>query len=280
MPSSINPEFKRSANSWTDFIPSPGSETSLAKFIVLPFANVRLSEVKSFKILSETLKVAEDWFPIEFKFIDLTDPGIEDTTPSFKNEVAKSGFEDLVKTSSIFGGRNLSWINAVFPRSFNSTEPTFWALAEIKFLEAAAKSLADVRLNLKAPARVLLGDISTISPSSGFPIIWTSRPSNDNLLPWVMEIPLDELTSQLFIDFINLAVMFSWIILFGFPITTSKSNLDLLYGFATGTIELVENIDFPWFPFKSIPDVWISLNSRLSLSANALISLCTSSTKL
>ena len=104
MPSSINPEFKRSANSWTDLIPSPGSEISLAKFIVLPFANVRLSEVKSVKILSETLKVADDWFPIEFKFIDLTDPGIDDTTPSFKNEVAKSGFEDLVKTSSIFGG--------------------------------------------------------------------------------------------------------------------------------------------------------------------------------
>ena len=55
----------------------------------------------------------------------MTDPGIKETTPSFKNEVAKSGLEDLVKTSSILGGRKLSLTNDVFPSSFNSTDPTF-----------------------------------------------------------------------------------------------------------------------------------------------------------
>ena len=101
----------------------------------------------------------------------MTDPGIKETTPSFKNEVAKSGLEDLVKTSSILGGRKLSLTSDVFPSSFNSTEPTFCALEEIRFFEAAAKSFGDTRLNLNAPARVLFGDISTMSPSSGFPII-------------------------------------------------------------------------------------------------------------
>jgi hypothetical protein len=65
----------------------------------------------------------------------LTDPGIKETTPSFKNEVAKSGLEDLVKTSSILGGRKLSLTSDVFPSSFNSTEPTFCALEEIRFLK-------------------------------------------------------------------------------------------------------------------------------------------------
>ena len=261
-------------------IPSPGSEISFTRLTTFPFAKVRFREVKSFKILSETENVAEDWFPIEFKFIDLTDPGIEETTPSFKNEVAKSGLEDLVKTSSILGGRKLSLTNAVFPSNFNSTEPTFWALEEIRFFEAAAKSFGDIRLNLKAPARVLFGDISTMSPSSGFPIIWTSKPSNDNLLPWMRDTPLEEFTSQLLLNFINFAEIFSWIILSGLPITISKSKFDLLNEFAIGAIEFVENMDFPWFPFKSIPDVCISLNSRPNLSAKALISPCTLSTRL
>ncbi len=110
-------------------------------------------------------------------------------------------------------------------------------------------------MNLKAPARVFVGETSTISPSSGFPIIWTSKPSKVNLFPCINDIPLEELTSQLLMDLINLALIFSCMILSGFPTTTSKVKFDLLNELALGFMEFVENMDFPWLPFKSIPEV-------------------------
>ena len=228
MPSSIKPEFKKSANCSTDLMPFPGSVISWAKFIELPLANVRFKDEKSFRWISWIEKVAEDWFPIEFRFIDLTDPGIVETTPSFKKEVANRGFEDLLKTSSTVEGRKLFWTIPVFPRSFRSTDPIFVELADIKFFEAAAKSSAAVNLKVNAPAFVLFGDITTLSPSWGSPITWISWPSNFNLLPYWTEIPLDELISQLEFDPVNFAVMFSCFILLGFPMITSKSNFDLL----------------------------------------------------
>ena len=53
---------------------------------------------------SEIVNVADDWFPIELKLIDLVDEGIVVTGPSFKKDVATNGFVLEEKILSKLGG--------------------------------------------------------------------------------------------------------------------------------------------------------------------------------
>ena len=51
------------------------------------------------------VKVADDWFPIELKLIDLVVDGIVVTGPSFKKVVATKGLLLEVNISVVLGGK-------------------------------------------------------------------------------------------------------------------------------------------------------------------------------
>ena len=106
-PSNIKPEFSKLANSSTDLIPSPGSvaaELIVISSSLLPSVSLILNDEKPLISASEIVNVADDWFPREFKLIDLVVEGIVVTGPSFKNVVATKGFPLEEKTSSIVEG--------------------------------------------------------------------------------------------------------------------------------------------------------------------------------
>ena len=63
--------------------------------------------------------------------------------------------------------------------------------------------------------------------------------------------------------------------LLGSPSITLKLRELLLSKFAFGVIELTENIAFPTFPCRSMPEVWIVFISFANFSARLLISLWT-----
>ena len=172
MPSSIRPEFKISASSFTDFIPSPGSVVAALISTTLLFASVILKEEKPLTSASAIVKEADDWFPKELRFKELIVEGIVVTGPSFKNVVATRGFVEDVNTSSIFDGKLTSFVWTV-PNSFKSTLPIFLELLLIKFFDAAAKSSGFIKLNLMDADFDLDGEIIKLSPSWGVPRIST-----------------------------------------------------------------------------------------------------------
>ena len=127
--------MRRLANSWTVFIPSPGSEA--AEFIVIsslftPTASLILKDEKPLISASDIVNVADDWFPSELKLMDLVDEGIVVIGPFFKKDVATSGLSLEVKTLSKLGGNANSFADED-PIMFNSTLPTFDEFFEIKF---------------------------------------------------------------------------------------------------------------------------------------------------
>ena len=123
------------------------------------------------------VKVADDWFPIELKLIDLVVDGIVVTGPSFKKVVATKGLLLEVNVSVILGGKFI-FCSSVEPIIFKSTLPVLAGFFEIRFLEAAAKSSGLFKLNFIEPALVWRGDITKPSPSWGCPIISILYPSN------------------------------------------------------------------------------------------------------
>ena len=172
LPSSIRPEFNKSANSLTDLIPSPGSDALELILIVFALASVILKEENPFISASEIENIADDWLPNELKFIELVLDGIVVIGPSFKNDVAIRGFVDEVNTSWIFVGKLISF-SSTAPNKFKFTSPILLEFLEIKFLEAAAKSSGFFRLNFIAPDFDVDGDISKPSPSWGVPLTIT-----------------------------------------------------------------------------------------------------------
>ena len=88
-------------------MPSPGSvatELILISSLLLPSVSLILNDEKPLISASEIVNVADDWFPREFKLIDLVVEGIVVTGPSFKKVVATKGLPLDAKTSSILGG--------------------------------------------------------------------------------------------------------------------------------------------------------------------------------
>ena len=203
LPSNINPEFNKLANSSTDLIPSPGSvaaELIVISSLLLPSVSLILNDENPFISASEIVNVPDDWFPRELKLIDLVVEGMVVIGPSFKKVVATNGFSLEEKTWSILGGWFISSL-VVKPIMFNSTLPTLDVFLEIKFFEAAAKSSAFRRWNFMAPAFVDDGDIWNPSPSWGWPIISTWKPLKLILFPVATERPLESLISQLLLNF-------------------------------------------------------------------------------
>ena len=182
LPSSIRPEFNKSASSLTDFIPSPGSVVLAFKLIVFALAKVTLKDEKPLIWASAIVKIADDWFPKELKFISLIVDGIVATDPSLIKEVANNGFVDDAKISSIFDGKFIFSVSTA-PNKLKFTFPKLSELLLIKFLEAAAISSGFFKLNFIAPDLVEAGEIMNPSPSWGLPLIWTSKPSNWILFP-------------------------------------------------------------------------------------------------
>ena len=101
LPSNINPEFNKLANSSTDLIPSPGSvaaELIVISSLLLPSVSLILNDENPFISASEIVNVPDDWFPRELKLIDLVVEGMVVIGPSFKKVVATNGFSLEEKT--------------------------------------------------------------------------------------------------------------------------------------------------------------------------------------
>ena len=152
------------------------------KLIVFALAKVTLKDEKPLIWASAIVKIADDWFPKELKFISLIVDGIVATAPSFIKAVANNGFADDEKISCISDGKLISSVLTA-PNKLKFTFPRLSELLLIKFLEAAARSSGFFKLNFIAPDLVEDGEIIKPSPFWGLPWISIWKPSKLILFP-------------------------------------------------------------------------------------------------
>ena len=167
---------------------------------------------KLFTLLSNKEKLTEDWLPIELRINESVEVGIVNIGPSLRKDEASKGLEEFEKMSSNFEG-TWFWGLLTIPRRFNWVLPVLVKSAEIRVLDAAAKSSGEVNINFKAPDEVSSGEIVNLSPFWGFPLISIEKPSKFNLLPFINLIPFESLICHELLFSTNLALMVSCFIL-------------------------------------------------------------------
>ena len=179
-PSSKSPEFNISANSFTDFIPSPGSVAAEVKFILFP--SVKLIDIfeKPLIWLSYIPKVADDCLDNDDNLNSFVFTGIEANAPSLRNSEAKSGFVDELNTSWILG-IEFWFVSISVPIILSSALLVLFKDAEIKFLDAAAIAFGSFNKKLNADAFEEDGFKENWSPSEGTPFIFNLNPSKAKL---------------------------------------------------------------------------------------------------
>ena len=179
-PSNNSPEFNMLANSFTDFIPSPGSVPAELRFILFPSDKLIDILEKPLIWLSWIPKVADDCLDSDENLISFVFVGIVANAPSLRNSVAKSGFVDELKTSSILD-IEFSFISDSVPIILSSALLVLLSEAEIKLLDAAAIAFGSVSKKVKADAFDNEGLKENWSPSDGIPIVFNLNPSKSKL---------------------------------------------------------------------------------------------------